>query len=394
MPDKSRSLLRVRKPDEHSRVTFIELFFDLVFVFAVTQLSHALLGHLTPLGALETLVLFLAVWWAWIDTSWVTNWLDPERTPVRLLLLALMLVGLALSTSIPEAFGSKGLFFALAYTAMQLGRSVFMLWALGNESPANTRNFYRIILWQAAACALWIAGGLASEELRIAFWIAGLALESMGPILGFVVPGLGRSETSDWDVEGGHMAERNALFIIIALGESILVTGATFSELEWSDEALAAFAVAFVGSVTMWWIYFDTGADLGSKHIAHDRDPGRIARLSYTYLHILIVAGVIITAVGDEIILTHPDGHMEFASAAVILGGPALYLFGNFLFKHTIAMRWPLSHLVGLVLLGAMTPFALHLSPLTLSALTTLVLVIVGAWETKSLHEGRRVRIH
>src|SRR5919109_3588280 len=138
------NLLRARQAHEHSRVTFVELFFDLVFVFAVTQLSHLLLEHLSILGAVQTALLMMAVWWVWIFTSWVTNWLDPQRTPVRLMLFALMLAGLVLSMSIPEAFESRGIAFAAAYAFMQVGRSLFMLWALARHSQANFRNFQRI----------------------------------------------------------------------------------------------------------------------------------------------------------------------------------------------------------------------------------------------------------
>jgi low temperature requirement protein LtrA len=199
---------------------FVELFFDLVFVFAVTQLSHALLEHFTLLGAIQTTLLLMAVWWVWIFTSWVTNWLDPETPAVRLMLFVLMLAGLVLSTSLPQAFGSRGLAFAAAYVFMQVGRSLFMLWALGSHSRRNLRNFQRITLWLALAGVFWIAGGLAEGTTRFGLWGLALFLEYLSPAVGFWVPGRGRSTTADWDVEGGHMAERCGLFIIIALGEA------------------------------------------------------------------------------------------------------------------------------------------------------------------------------
>src|SRR5258708_11886720 len=121
------ALFRPLLPNQHSRVTYAELFFDLVFVFAVTQISHTLLGRFTPLGALQTTLLLLSVWWVWVYTSWVTNWLNPELTPVRILLFLLMLGGLVLSTSIPKAFESRGLWFAMAYAGMQVGRAIFFL---------------------------------------------------------------------------------------------------------------------------------------------------------------------------------------------------------------------------------------------------------------------------
>jgi len=388
----SINLLRVRHGHEHSRVTFVELFFDLVFVFAITQLAHALLEHLTLLGLLQATLLFMAVWWVWIYTSWCTNWLDPERTPVRLLLFSLMLAGLVLSTSIPKAFESGGLVFAGAYVAMQLGRTFFMLWALKGHSPANYRNFQRIVCWLVLSALFWIAGGLAEGEWRLGLWLAALAIEYVSPSLYFWTPGLGRSTTADWDVEGAHMAERCGLFIIIALGESILVTGAKFGNLPWTATTVAAFLVAFVGSVAMWWIYFNIGAERASRTIAGSSDPGRVARLSYTYLHLPLVAGIIVAAVGDELVLAHPTGRTDAKTAAVLLGAPALYLIGNLMFKRATAGSPAFSHIVGLGLLVLLIPVSMVVQPLTFGAATTAVLVLVAAWETLSLRSWRADR--
>ena len=378
------SLLRVRGGHEHSRVTYVELFFDLVFVFAITQLSHSLLEHLTPGGLLQTALLFLAVWWVWIYTSWATNWLDPEKAPVRLMLFVLMLAGLVLSTSIPKAFEAKGLAFAGAYVVMQVGRCLFTTWALKGHSPGNYRNFQRITCWLALSAVFWIAGAFAEGDGRLWLWLAALAIEYVSPPLRFWTPGLGASTTTDWDVEGGHMAERCGLFIILALGESILVTGTTFGNLPWSTVTVAAFASAFIGSVAMWWIYFNIGAERASRTIAASSDPGRVARLSYTYLHIPLVAGIIVAAVGDELVLAHPLDPADLKGAAVLLGGSALYLAGNLVFKRATANSRGLSHMIGLSLLALLTPVAASVSLLTLGAATTLVLVVVAVWETLS----------
>lgn len=383
MTSPERSLLRERRDGEETRVGFVELFFDLVFVFAVTQLSHFLLAHFTLLGAVQTALLLMAVWWVWIFTSWVTNWLDPDRTPVRLMLFALMLAGLLLSTSIPQAFGSRGLVFALAYVSMQVGRSAFMLWALRGADESNHKNFQRIIAWLSLSALFWIAGGIAEGHARLALWAIALAIEYAAPAAGFYIPGLGRSQTTDWNVEGSHIAERCGLFIIIALGESILVTGATFAELEWTPISAAAFVVAFAGSIAMWWIYFNIGAERGSRHIAQSSDPGRVARLAYTYIHLLLVGGIIVAAVGDELVLAHPLGHAGIEVAVAVIGGAALYVLGNLLFKRAVTGRFATSHLIGLGLLGLcalLTPVA---DPLILSAATALVLVIVAGLETR-----------
>ncbi|QNM97396.1 low temperature requirement protein A [Chitinimonas koreensis] len=379
------NLLRGPAAHGHHKVTFVELFFDLVFVFAITQLSHGLIAHFGAAGALHTLLLLLAVWWVWIYTSWVTNWFDPERIPVRCLLLALMLAGLLLSSSIPAAFEQRGLAFAGAYVAMQVGRNLFVLWSLRHGQPGLYRNFVRIQAWLTAAAVFWIAGGLLEDEQRLACWLIALAIDYASPAAGFWTPGLGRSSTADWNIEGGHLAERAALFIIIALGESILVTGATFSAQDWNAAGLAAFAVSFVGSLAMWWLYFDVSAEAGSHTISHSADPGRLARLAYTYLHLPIVAGIIVAAVADEFVLAHPTGHSDTRTVLTVLGGPALYLLGCALFKWAIANRPrpPVSPFIGIAVLAALAWPAPALPPLLLSALATLVLVAIAAWERR-----------
>lgn len=379
------SLLRAAAAHGHHRVTFVELFFDLVFVFAITQLSHHLLHDLSPIGALQTLVLFVAVWWAWIDTAWVTNWLDPDRKPVRLLLLVLMLVGLVLSATLPKAFHEGGLPFALAYATFQMGRSGFTIWAVARHDPAQAMNFKRILAWQTLAAALWIAGALVHDGARLGVWALAAILESIAPSTGFFVPGLGASKAADWKVEGGHLSERCALFVIITLGESILVTGATASGLAWTVTNFSAFVTAFVGTVAMWWIYFDTGSERASARIAHAQHSGHMARLGYTYLHQIIVIGIIACAVSDDLILAHPGGHASPAAAAAIVGGPALYILGCGLFKYPLLHRFPLSHLVGLALLLALAFTAGAFSPLGLAMASTGALLVAAAWESVAL---------
>jgi low temperature requirement protein LtrA len=390
-----RSLLRSRTAGA-VKVTNIELFFDLVFVYAVTQLSHTLLHELNAVGALQVLFLFLAVWWVWVFTTWVTNWLDPERPLVRLLLLALMLAGLLLSMALPEAFGERGLLFAGAYVFMQVGRTLFVLWALGDEAPANTRNFQRIAVWLAVSGVLWLLGGRLDGKERVLLWVAALALEYVGPALAFAVPGLGRSSTADWDIDGGHLAERCSLFVIIALGESVLVTGSSFASTAWQPQAVLAFLSAFVGSVAMWWIYFDLGAERGSHAIRHAADPGRTARVAYTYLHLLIVAGIIVGAVGDELTLRDAQQRVGLISGAVMLAGPMLYLAGNAWFKKTVNdTHLPLSHLIGLGLLAVLGAVLVRQPPsvFALGLASSSILVLVAAWETVSLRHLRR-RLH
>jgi low temperature requirement protein LtrA len=271
-----------------------------------------------------------------------------------------------------------------------VGRTLFMLWAIGDAAPANTRNFQRIAVWLATSGVLWLIGGWLDGQTRAACWVAALLLEYLGPAMTFRVPGLGRSSTADWNVDGGHLAERCSQFVIIALGESVLVTGSSFAETLRQPTALLAFISAFIGSVAMWWIYFDLGAERGSRAIRQSDDPGRTARVAYTYLHLLIVAGIIVCAVADELTLRHPQQRTDVITAAVLIGGPALYLLGNALFKKAVNhTNLPLSHLVGLALLAAL---ALTLAWWPIAALgvaTTVVLLVVAIWEVRSLRHVR-----
>ncbi|MGH9174430.1 MAG: low temperature requirement protein A, partial [Vicinamibacterales bacterium] len=217
---------------------------------------------------------------------------------------------------------------------------------------------------------------------RDVLWVVALAIEIAGPAMGFPVPGLGRSYTSDWAVAGDHFAERCELFLILALGESILVTGATVSELDFEARTTAAFVVAFIGSVAFWWIYFDRGAQAGSEVIASSDDSGRLARSAYTYFHLPMVAGIILAAVGDELTIAHPAGHTDTATAAVVLGGPALFLAGHALFKWAMFQRLSISRLLGIAALGALIPVATVVSPLALAACATAVIVAVATADT------------
>ena len=381
-------LFRITLPHQHSRVTYAELFFDLVFVFAVTQVSHTLLSHFTPLGGLQTTVLFLAVWWVWVYTSWITNWLNPEMTPVRILLFLMMLGGLVLSTSIPTAFDGRGLWFAIAYAAMQVGKTIFLWVSTPHTRPLWRLNAVRITIWLSVSAVFWIAGGIAVGETRLVLWAIALGIEYLSPAVRFWIPKYGASSVADWVVEGGHMAERCAGFIIIALGESIVVTGATFGDLTWTAENLAAFTSAFVGSIAMWWIYFHKGAEAGSEQISRSNEPGRLARLAYTYLHMPIVAGIILSAVADEIVLKHPLGHSDLKTVLSAIGGPLLFLLGTILFKHTFRGFLQLSHGAGIIALCILAWFAGDMSPLMLSILTSVLLIVVAVWESISLKSG------
>ncbi|ANM80283.1 bacterial low temperature requirement A family protein [Serratia marcescens] len=351
----SQNLLRVRD-GQGASVSFSELLFDLIYVFAVTQLSHYLLHHLTLTGALETLLLWFAVWLAWQYTAWVTNWFNPDTRQIRLLLFAIMLLGLFAAAALPQAFGERGLIFALFYVAIQVGRSATVLRLLAPGHPLK-QNFRRILGWLCISAVFWIAGGLAEGHTRLALWAIAVLCEYVSPMFGFRLPVLGRSDSSsEWTIEGHHLAERCQLFVIVALGETILITGATLSEMEsWSLPVLIASLVAFLGSLAMWWVYFDTSSKAGSHAISQAENPGQLGAY-FHYVHVALVGAIIVCAVANELVIAHPDGRIQHATAAVLLLGPAIYLFANALYKRLVYRRFPLSHLVGLLALAVLAP--------------------------------------
>ncbi|HEY6790908.1 MAG TPA: low temperature requirement protein A [Trebonia sp.] len=377
-------LLRDRSRD--SRVTSIELFFDLVYVFAVTQLSHHLLGDPTLRGALQSALLWAMVWLAWAYTTWVTNWMDPEAAELRILLIALMLVSLAMSAALPRAFSATGLLSAGlvvggAYALQQVGRSAFMVVALrGPASQPLRRNYQRILAWCVLSGALAVAGGLVHGWDRGLFWVLVVAIDVAGGLLGFRTPWLGRSLTSDWTIEGGHFAERCQGFILIALGESIVIIGATMSGMAHVSAAtVAAFVIAFAGSVALWWLYFDRSALASWLVIASSDDPGALARAAYHLIHPVMVAGIIVAAAGDEKILTFPSSHASAASAWLILGGPALFVAGHAAFKYVIWRHVSWNRIAGIASLALLAGTVPVLPEIALAACAAAVIAAVAA---------------
>jgi low temperature requirement protein LtrA len=326
------NLMRARAGAE--RVTNVELFFDLVYVFAVTQISHYLLAHQTPTGALRAGLLLAMVWLVWVYTTWVTNWLDPERIAVRLLLLGLAVASLVMSAALPAAFSARGLAVGVAYAVMQIGRSVFAVVALRGR-PLQ-RNFQRILSWCLVSGALAVLGGIAGGNARAALWVAAVAVDLLGGTVGFYTPGLGRSTTREWTIEGGHFAERCQAFMLIALGESIVAIGATLSGL------------------------------------------ARI-RSAYHFIHPVMIAGIIVSAAADEVTLPDPGAVGNAATSWMILGGVGLFLAGHAAFKAVVWRKpsWPrIGAVAVLALLGLAAP---HITALALGACAAAVVVAVAA---------------
>lgn len=377
-------MFRLSKSHQDSKVFFVELFFDLVFVYAVTQISHYFFSHFHWQGLAETIFLLLTVWWVWIFTAWVTNWLDPQKIPVRLLLFVLMLLGLGLSISIPHAFHEAALPFALCYSAMQVGRSVFMCCVLNRKKNKNYQMFLSVTLWFSFSAVCWIKGAVSDVDTRYAFWLMALVMEYLAPVIGFRNPFWGKFKSTDWNISNIHMSERCALFVILSLGESLLETGAAFAEQQWSSHVLQALFVSFVCLIAMWWLYFSSSIENPRKR---NVNTSYKASRAYTYTHIPIVVGIILSAISDELIIEHPDGATKFLSAISILGGAISFLVGNAILKYITEGIFKVFHLVAAGFLFVMFLLHPHVTHLSLAYFTTMVLVMAAALEHFSFWE-------
>lgn len=385
-----RDVLRPTDSPRADRVTYVELFFDLVFVFALTQLSAYLYEHQDPLGALEGAIMVLALWWSWVATTWVTNWLDPVKLPVRGAVVAFAFAALVMSVSIGDSFGERAWVFAIAYVALQLGRTGFIVYATWRHDREVALDFTCVFVWTAAGSVLWIVGALLPLPGQLPFWAAALGLEYLGTSLGFPVPGIGRVHLGRWDLSGTHIAERSALFVLIALGEGLLVIGFTFVDLDVTPDHVIAMTLAFLSAAAMWWIYFDHGERIGAEVIERSDAPGRVARTAYTYVHLLVIGGIVLTSVGDKEMLGHPHEH-SVSAVVTVLGGPVLFLAGTLLFRRQLERRWVWPQGVGLLGLVGVAALSPLLDPLGVGAASTVVLAAVAAMETVDrVRRGRR----
>jgi low temperature requirement protein LtrA len=366
-----------REAGVEQRTTTLELFYDLVFVFAVTQVSHLLLGHLTWEGAGQAALVLLVVWWSWNYTTWVTNELDPSSIVVRLLLIALMLASLLMAIAIPQAFGAKALLFAASYVAIQVGRHSFLTFVAADRGTVERERAARILTWFVVAGTLWIAGALADGSARTVVWLVALTLDYGAPLVTFWVPGRPRLRPEVWDVGTAHFAERFQLFIIIALGESIVVTGATAAVLDLTTARITALALAFLSTAALWWLYFNLVAAIAERRLAQAEHRTVLARDAYTYLHVAIVAGILLSAVGDELVIAHPTDELPSAELTAVVCGPALYLLAHVALRlrmtHAISTR-RLAGAVACLAVGGIGTFA---PALAVSAMLLAVLVAV-----------------
>ncbi len=382
---------------EEQRATTLELFYDLVFVFAITQVSHLLLDHLTWAGVGQSLMVLLVVWWSWNYTTWATNELDTESPVVRSLIVAVMLASLVMAISIPEAFGDRALLFAGGYVAIQVGRTAFLAFAAAEAGTVERVRAARILVWFIASGVLWLLGAILGGPAQTLLWLAALVIDYSAPLVTFWVPGLARVPPTAWQLETAHFAERFQLFVIIALGESIVLIGATTAELELDLARVAAFGVAFLGSAALWWLYFNYAAALARQRLELASDRTLAARDAYTYLHVVIVLGVIVTAVGDELVIAHPTDVLPGEEVAAVVAGPAIYLFALSLFRLRMVGTLSAARLVGavacvaLAALGAVAPALVLLGSLV-GVLISVIVYEGVARARRTAAEGSALR--
>ncbi|MEU8209498.1 low temperature requirement protein A [Micromonospora sp. NPDC049044] len=382
-------LLRPRQGVQPTTST--ELFFDLVFIFTITQLSHYLIAHPHWQGAGRTALLLALVWFVWVYTTWVTNWLQPDQGPVRVMLIGVTLGSLWLSAAIPQAFSRTGLLFAVVYVIVQVGRTIFGLWAV-RGNPWLVDGFQKSLPWIAGTSVLVVLGGLADGAAREALWAAMIVIEVVGLSIGYPLPGRGRSRPERWMVEGGHLAERCAAFVLIALGESILVTGSTLTS-HVDLVTSGAFLLAFAGSVALWWVYFARSAPAATEVIARAGErTGALSRAAFNYLHPVIVAGVIVTSAADERLLREPGAPTTTVAALFTLGGPALFLAGHAAYKALLWRILPTSRIVAVVVLLALMPVCVALEVPVAACATVALAVTVAVIVTDRLRARRATR--
>jgi low temperature requirement protein LtrA len=368
-------------------VTSAELFFDLVFVFVVTQLSALLVHDLTAGGALKTMLLLLAAWWAWVYTAWVTNWFDATTLVVRTILLVALVAGLLGAISIPEAFGDRAPLLVIGYVGIQSFRNVFIVVATDRDDPLH-RPFERILGWTCAVAPVWVAGVLVDGDARVAVWSVALVLDYAGPFAGHWVPGLGRSHPSEWHLEPSHFVERLELFLIIALGESIVAAGATAASLEPTLTRLTAMLVSVLMTAAFWWLYFDIHAGRTLERLRGAGDErGRLGR-DLSYLYVVLVAGIIVAAVGNELVIAHPGEQRHGAELVAIAAGPVLFLLGSVALKiRVLRLRWE-RRFAAAALIVVATALGAHLPGLALWVIVLGILVGLAGIEAA---EARRL---
>jgi low temperature requirement protein LtrA len=369
-----------RAPGAERVVTPLELFFDLVYVFAIGELSHHLLEHVDLRTGAETLIMALAVVYAWYMTTWGANWLEPDRLPVRLLLVGLMFASLLMSVAIADAFDGRAWLFVTGYLLLQVGRSVFLIAAL--RGRALGEHFVNDLVWELLIGGLWVAGAVADSDARLVLWGLAVVATHGGAWALHWLPGRGqRIDLAHTEIAGGHLIERFRLFFIIALGETVLTTGKAFTDEPFELERLLALAISFTGTVALWWCYFQRAEGIGVEVAETAEDAGAVGWWG-TWTLTLVVLALIGIAVGDELAIAHPGDDATLGFTILTFGGPALFLLAQIFFLREALGQVPRSRPLGLAALAILAVATAPLSLIVGIAASTSVLVAVAIADT------------
>ena len=366
---------------EGERVTPLELFFDLVFVLAITQCTSLMAHHPTWSGLAQGLLVLGMLWWSWTGYAWLTSVLDPEEGAVRLVMFGAMAALLLVSICVPEAFGDLALAFALIYGAVRAAHiALFML--ASPDDDGLRHSVLGLAASSAIAVALLALASLFDGLAQGALWVLALGLDMGGPYV---------FGSEGWKLVPGHFAERHGLIVIIALGESIVAIGLGAEHA--LDLGIAAAAVLGVGlTAAMWWIYFDIVAIVSARRLAETeagRTQNELARDSYSYVHLVMVAGIVLVALGMKKTIGHFDDELETVPAFALLGGLAVYLLGlvGFRWRHIRSLnRQRLGLAVALLVL---VPVATEVPALLALAVVNALVWAMIAYETRMYGEGR-----
>lgn len=380
----------ISRDPENNEVRPLELFFDLVFAFAISQLSQHLVKHLNWTGAAQTAILLLAVFSVWSYTSWISSLADTEHGRVRWMLLAITFLGLFMNGGLADAFEQKAWLFVGAYLIIQIGRNIYAL-TLGLDKVMYEHHG-RTLVWSIATGAIWIAGALAPDTLRVAIWGAAAIIELSGFLSAHPLPRR-RTVTRDYPFAAGHLIERCRLFFLIAIGETILTTGTALVGSSVDFITVLATAVALIGTMAIWWIYFRRAEGVAFESLKDSRDQARIGRYA-VYALLGMVGGLIATAVGDQSSIAHPLGQTNIATNVMLYGGPALFLLAQSWYLRTATGVVHRSRLVTTIILAALAAGTLSLPVVVTAALAAAVLVgLAVADSVQARREGNRDEI-
>jgi low temperature requirement protein LtrA len=369
-----------RAPGAEREVSALELFFDLVYVFAIGQLSHHLLEHVDLRTGAETLILALAVFYAWYMVAWGANWLDPDPLPVRLALVGLMFASLLMSVAIGDAFDGRAWLFVTGYLLLQVGRAAFLIVALRGRPQGE--HFVNDLVWELLTGVLWVAGAIADDDARLVLWGLAVAAVYAGAWAQHWLPGRGRRvDLEHTEIAGGHLVERFRLFFIIVLGETVLLMGTAFAGEPFELERLLALAIGFAGTVALWWCYFQRAEALGAQAAEAPENAGAVG-LWGTWTLTLMVLALIAIAVADELAIAHPGDDATLGFTILAFGGPALFLLAQLLFHHAALGRVPRSRPAGLAALAILAVATAELTLIAGMAASTAVLIAVAFSDT------------